>query len=124
MNNLDFSLDPKTSILHVRELGEVTAEGFAGITQVVDAYIEANGDLAGIIIESPSFPGWESFNAFLSHFRFVRDYHLHVRKIGIVTDSAMGGVAEYFAAFFISAEIRHFPSSDPAAAERWILTQS
>lgn len=124
MNNLDFSLDPNTSVLHVRPMGKFTADGFARMTHVVESHIEANGDLAGIIIETPSFPGWDSFKAFLSHFRFVRDHHLHVRKIGVVTDSAMGGVVEYLAALFVSAEIRHFPNSDAAAAERWILIES
>jgi len=56
----------------------------------------------------------------VAHFRFVRDYHKRIKKIGLVTDSAMGNVAENLAAHFESAEIRHFPAGEREAATQWI----
>ena len=57
------------------------------LAKTVDAHIEEKGDLAGLIIEVASFPGWESLGAMASHFRFVRDHHKHIKKVGVVTDS-------------------------------------
>jgi hypothetical protein len=56
-----------------------------------------------------------------AHFRFVRDHHRKVNKIGLVTDSKMGDVAEHLASHFVAAEIRHFPAGKAQAAREWIL---
>lgn len=55
-----------------------------------------------------------------AHFKFVRDHHRHIRKIAVVTDSAMGNVAEKLASHFVSAAIRHFPAGQAEAAAEWI----
>ena len=91
---------------------------------VVDAHIEQKGDLAGLIIEVTAFPGWESLGAMASHFRFVRDHHMHIKKIGVVTDSPMGTVAEHLASHFVAAEIRHFPAGEIEAARQWVMNQT
>jgi hypothetical protein len=101
------------------------AEGdFVTLARAVDPHIEATGGLAGLIIETPTFPGWEGLGALVAHFRFVRDHHKHVRKVALVTDSALGNVAERLASHFVSAEIRHFPSGGIEAAKQWVLTGS
>jgi len=58
-----------------------------------------------------------------AHFRFVRDHHKHIKKIGPVTDSPVGRVAERLASHFVSAEIRHFPAGQIEAARQWISSQ-
>jgi hypothetical protein len=52
----------------------------------------------------------------------VRDHHRHIRRIGLVTDSAMGDVAPRLASHFVSAEIRHFPAGSLEAAKQWIAS--
>ena len=74
----------------------------------------------GLIVEAPTFPGWETFGAMAQHFRFVRDHHRRIKKVGIVTDSVIGEVAEKLAAHFIAAEIRHFPAGQLEAARQWV----
>ena len=59
----------------------------------------------------------------VGHLQFVRDHHKHIKKIGLVTDSALGNVAEHLASHFVSAEIRHFSVGELAAAKRWIMNQ-
>jgi hypothetical protein len=56
----------------------------------------------------------------VSHVRFVRSHHQRVGKMAIVTDSALGDVAERLASHFVAAEIKHFPSGHADAAKRWI----
>ena len=58
-----------------------------------------------------------------AHFRFVRDHHKQVKRVALVTDSALGTVAENLASHFVSAEIKRFRSGDLEAARQWILNR-
>ena len=71
----------------------------------------------------PRFPGWQSLGAMAAHFRFVRDHQKHIKRIALVTASAMGNVAEHLASHFVSAEIKHFPAGEAEAATHWIVNQ-
>jgi hypothetical protein len=117
---IDYTLDTTHAILHVRPKSALEQDDFDQLAQAVDPYLGESGELAGLIIEAPQFPGWDSLGAMAAHFRFVRDHHKRIRKIGLVTDSALGNVAEHLASHFVSAEIRHFPAGALDAAEQWI----
>jgi hypothetical protein len=121
---IEHELDTAHSILHLRPKSALAAEDFAKLAGIVDPHIEATGDLAGIVIETPSFPGWEGIGAMAAHLRFVRDHHRRVRKVAVVTDSALGSVAEHLASHFVSAEIKRFPAGGAEAAKQWILSGS
>jgi hypothetical protein len=118
---IEHAIDTAHSILYVRPKSALTQGDFVQLAKTVDPYIEETGDLAGLIIEAPTFPGWESLGAMIGHFRFVRDHHQHIKKIGLVTDSALGNVAQYLASHFVSAEIRHFSARELEAAKHWIM---
>jgi hypothetical protein len=118
---IEHTLDTARSILYVRPKAPLTQTDFVKLAEAVDPHIETVGDLAGLIIQAPAFPGWEGLGAMVAHLRFVRDHHRRIRKIGLVTDSALGDVAEHLASHFVSAEIRHFSAGELAAAERWVM---
>jgi hypothetical protein len=119
---IEHNLDTADSILYLRPKSALSADDFAKLASTVDPHIEASGDLAGIVIETPSFPGWEGLGAMAAHLRFVRDHHRRVRRVAVVTDSALGKVAEQLASHFVSAEIKRFPSGETEAAKQWILS--
>ena len=121
---IDYSLDAAKSILCVRPKTALAADDFMKLAGVVDPHVEATGDLAGLVIETPGFPGWDGLGAIIAHLRFVRDHHKRIRKVGVVTDSALGDVAERLANHFVSAEIKHFPSGQVGAAEQWVLSNA
>ena len=121
---IEHSLDAAHSILYVRPQSALAKDDFVRLTKTVDPYIEATGDLAGLIIEIRAFPGWDSLGAMAAHFRFVRDHHKHIRKIAVVTDAALGNIAEKLASHFVSATIRRFPAGEVEAARQWILNQA
>jgi hypothetical protein len=116
---IEHTLDTRHSILYVRPTSRLEQNDFVQLAKTVDPYLEEHGDLSGLIIEVTSFPGWESLGAMASHFRFVRDHHKHIKRVGLVTDSPLGDVAERLASHFVAAEIRHFPAGERDAAERW-----
>ena len=93
----------------------------AELTEQLDQ-LQSRTDLAGLIIETPTFPGWKSLRAMVHHFRFVRGHHRHIKKVALVTDSALGNVAEHLASHFVAAEIRHFPAGQLEAATQWIAS--
>ena len=121
---IEHSLDTAHSILYVMPQSPLEQSDFVELAKTVDPYIEQTGDLAGLIIQAPKFPGWESLGAMAAHIRFVRDHHKHIKKVGLVTDSVVGNVAEHLASHFVSAEVRHFPAGELGAAKQWIIEQS
>ncbi len=118
---IEYDLDAKNSIVHVQPISALEQDDFVKLAKAVDPQIEANGDLAGLILDLSTFPGWESFGAMVTHFRFVRDHQKHVKKIAVVTDSHLGDLAEHLASHFVSAEIKHFPAGQTDAARQWIM---
>jgi hypothetical protein len=121
---IEYDLDKEHAILLVRPQSALDKEDFAELAKAVDPQIEANGDLAGLIINAPSFPGWDSFGAMVTHFRFVRDHHKHIKKVAVVTDSHLGDVAEHLGSHFVSAKIQHFPAEQLEQARQWIIDGS
>ena len=121
---LECSLDKENAIVVVRPESALDKNDFIELGKVVDPQIEATGDLAGLIIDAPKFPGWDSFGALVTHIRFVHDHHKHVKKIAVVTDSHLGDFAAHLAAHFVSAEIHQFPSGSVEQARRWITDGS
>jgi SpoIIAA-like len=107
-------------ILVLKPEGALRAEDFAALASVVDPYIDAHGGLKGLLIEAPSFPGWENFAGLVSHMRFVRDHHRLIRRIAVVSDSTLLAFAPKLANHFVSAEVRAFAGAERAAALAWI----
>jgi hypothetical protein len=118
---IEYTLDKTNAILHIQPKASLEQADFEQLAKAVDPFIAGTGDLAGLIVETPAFPGWSSFGAFAAHLRFVKDHHKHIKKIALVTDSALGNVAENLVTHFISAEIKQFPASELNAAKQWIL---
>lgn len=118
---IEYHLDEENAILHIQPRSSLEKEDFEELVRTVDPFIAGTGDLAGIIVETPAFPGWDSPGAMTAHLRFVRDHHRHIRKVALVTDSFLGTVAGSFASHFVAAEIKHFPASDFQGARQWIL---
>lgn len=121
---IEYDLDTEHSILHVQPKSALEQDDFAKLAAAVDPHIEAAGDLAGLIIEAPKFPGWENFGAMLNQFRFIRDHQKHIKKVAVVTDSHIGDVAEHITSHFVSAEVKHFPGGQVQTARQWILDGS
>lgn len=121
---IDYELDAEHSILWLRPRSALEAGDFAQLAAAVDPHIETAGGLAGLVVEAPAFPGWDSFAALAAHLRFVREHHRHIRKVALVTDSPLGDVAERLASHFVAAQIRHFAAGDSDAAQRWILASN
>ena len=117
---IQYELLRERGILILKPEGALRAEDFTALAGTVDPYIEQHGELAGLVVDAPSFPGWENFAALLSHLRFVRDHHRRIRRIAVVSDSTLLAAGPKIASHFVSAEVRSFDTAGRAAALAWI----
>jgi hypothetical protein len=65
---IEYTLDTECSILHVQPKSAIEQDDFEKLANAVDPHIEATGGLAGLIIETPSFPGWKSLGQWSTSF--------------------------------------------------------
>ena len=107
-------------IVVVEPVSALSAEDFQALGESVDQYLEQHLVIQGLLIHARSFPGWESLAGLTSHIKFVRGHHKKIRRVALVTDTALGSLAQALAKHFVSAEIRHFPYSELREAMEWL----
>jgi hypothetical protein len=117
---IEFELLRDKSILVVKPKGPLEAGDFLQLASTVDPFILQTGELKGLMIEAPSFPGWDSFAGLIQHLRFVRDHHRQIRRVAAVTDSAFLKILPRIAEHFAQPEIRVFDAADRATALAWL----
>ena len=111
-------------VLVITPKGSLKTADFEKLAQEVDPYIEEEGKLNGLMIYVESFPGWDSFAAFLSHMKFVKGHHKNIGKVAAVTDSGFLSILPRVASHFVEAEVRHFPYKEKEAALDWLKSGS
>lgn len=107
-------------ILVLSPEGELEAGDFAAVARVIDPYIAEHGKLAGLLIDAPSFPGWDSFGALVEHIKFVRDHHRKIGRVAAVSDSSFLKVAPRIASHFAQPEIKSFAAHEKPRALAWL----
>jgi hypothetical protein len=117
---VSFELLSDRGILVVRPQEALEVDDFRRLAQAADSYIAEHGALSGLLIDAPSFPGWESFAALIEHLKFVRDHHRKIHRVAAVTDSAFLKVAPKIAVHFAQPEIKVFAGDERARALAWL----
>ncbi len=112
-------LVPQTGVLVVDISRPLRAQDFDALAFTADHWIEAHGDLPGLVIHTRAFPGWENLPALVRHLRFVRDHHRKVKRIALAADTKLASLAPKLAEHFIAAEIRTFAYDDVEGAIAW-----
>ena len=117
---IKYELREDDGILIVSPEGPLAAADFEALAGEVDPYIEANGKLTGLMIHTPSFPGWQDLQALTGHFKFVRDHHRKILRVAAVTDDGFLKIMPAIVDHFVNAEVRHFAFGDKDKALEWI----
>lgn len=94
-------------------------QDFDALALTADAWIEAHGQLRGLVLHAREFPGWETAGSFLRHVQFVRDHHRKVLRIALATDSKLASLAPRLAEHFVEAEIGRFDYDELDRAIAW-----
>jgi len=116
---IEFQIED-TGIVLIEPISSLTSDDFRRLSEAVDARLEEQPAIRGMLIHSKEFPGWENFASLVAHIRFVRDHHAKIERVALVTDSSMGSMIEMLTKHFVSAQVRHFPYADLEVAKDWI----
>ncbi|TSA30283.1 MAG: STAS/SEC14 domain-containing protein [Verrucomicrobiaceae bacterium] len=117
---IHFEFHREQGILCISPQGPLQSADFQTLASAVDPFIETEGDLKGLLIDAPAFPGWQSFGDMISHFQFVKNHIRHIRKVAVVSDSNFLSVMPRFVGHFIHAEVKHFGGRDKEQAMTWL----
>jgi stage II sporulation SpoAA-like protein len=115
-----FELMKDAGILVVEPRAALSADDFRAVSRAIDPYIEEHGKLSGLLVDAPSFPGWDSFGALIQHLKFVRDHHRKIDRVAIVTDNEVLKIGPRIAEHFAHPEFRVFPAAERAQALVWL----
>jgi hypothetical protein len=115
-------LDQTDGILVMSPQGALAANDFEALRAEVDPFIERTGGLRGLMIDARSFPGWDGFSGLTAHLRFVRDHHRLIRRVAVVSGSALLSHLPQLASHFVAAEVRNFSEAERAEALAWLRT--
>lgn len=110
-------------ILIITPEGPLQQSDFETLAEIVDPFIETQGELHGLLIYTEKFPGWSDFAALLAHMKFVKDHHQHVAKIAAVTDSGFLTIMPSIVGHFVHAQVRHFVYGDKQRALEWLQSK-
>ena len=119
---IHFELLRDKGILIVTPQGPLEKADFELVGQEVDPFIAAKGKLTGLMIYASSFPGWNSFEALLSHLKFVGEHQRNIERVAAVTDSGFLAIMPSIVAHFVRAEVKHFGFDEKARALAWLET--
>ena len=111
-------------IIIVEPTGPLEQADFEKLAKEIDTHCEDSSRLAGLIIHTKLFPGWDNFNAFLQHMKFVKEHHNTIQHIAIVTNSILGTIGPAIANIFVSAQVKHFKYDNINKAKQWIKKES
>jgi hypothetical protein len=119
---IDVELLPDKGILIITPQGALSADDFHKVAAVADPYISEKGQLTGLMIRAPSFPGWDSFASLIEHLKFVRDHHRKIVRVAAVTDSGFVRIARAVAQHLAQPDIRQFSYDQEVRAIAWLET--
>jgi hypothetical protein len=95
-------------VLVVEPTAPLRGQDFKALGATADAWIEAHGELHGIVVHAREFPGWENLAGLLSHLRFVRDHHRKIGRVALAVDGRLATLAPRIAEHFVKAELKSF----------------
>ena len=84
-------------VLVVQPESPITREDVAMLMRTADEYLAGHPKIAGVTVETRTFPGFASVGAFADYASFIANHHAHVRRVALVTNSALAPVAEFMA---------------------------
>lgn len=117
---LEFELLEDQRILVLEPHDELEANDFERVAREIDPFIDRVGSLAGLVVVTEEFPGWDDFAAFTAHFRFVREHHRKIRRVALVTNSRFLSALPRLAGLFVDAEVKQFSPNQRAMALEWV----
>ncbi len=95
-------------VIVVEVKAPLSAQDFDALALTANTWIEAHGDLRGIVIHASEFPGWQDLSGFFRHMRFVRNHHRKIARVALAAEGKLASLAPRIAEHFVEAQIKSF----------------
>jgi len=110
---------PDSGVMVIELKQALRAQDFDALAATADMWIEAHGDLQGLVIHAREFPGWQNLAGLVGHVRFVRDHHQKIKRIALVADTKIASLAPRLAEHFVASEIKAFDYAELDRGIEW-----
>ncbi len=122
---VEIEIDEAKGVATLRpKAGQSLAENdIANLKGMIDSYLADHDAMQGLVVVADYFPGWDSFDTFLSHLKLVRAHEKEIDKIAIVSDNGLLHAMPSVADHFVKAKIRNFAEAELAQAQDWAATK-
>ncbi len=87
---------------------------------LVDEIIAEQGQVSGVLIDATGFDGWDGLPSLLSHLKFVKHHHKHIRKVALVGNKTWQSLGPKVAGLFLDALPKYFPEEQMTQARDWL----
>jgi hypothetical protein len=121
-NELFCQFDEENGVLLLDIKNPLTTEDFETISEIIDPYYEAHGELKGVIIHAKKFPYWTDPYNRSEYFSFAQNNHFKFQKAAM----SMGGffikIVIRVARGRVHPQVKLFGYNKIEQAQHWILS--
>ncbi len=109
--------DPGVVVVSVEK--PLRVQDFEEVARTVDAVVDSQGQLTGLVVHTRRFPGWQNVAGLVGHIRFVLAHRAKVRRLAIATDSKIATLAPWLERVARGPRVRGFSYGALETAIRW-----
>ena len=110
---------PEDGVVVVEIKQALHAYDFDPVVLTVDTWLEAEGELRGLVMQAHDFRGWENVGNFFRHLRFVKHRHQQLGRVALAADGSVRTLAAALGEHFVNAEVRNLRFDEIDAAVAW-----
>lgn len=119
---LRFEWLDERNILIVTADGPLVEADFAKFAEQIETNSPSQNRPMRLMIRAETFPGWESFEAFVAHLKFISAHHQQIERIAIVTDSEFLKIMPHIAGLLVHPKIKQFGVGQTDEGLAWLET--
>ncbi len=116
---ISFRLLPECEVLLVEPTAGASGEDFARVREVADEWLEADGEVRGLVIHADDLSAWTRPGTVLGHWRLIRDHHRELDRVAVAVGGSAGALVSAAGEHFSHADVRHFAPDQRARAISW-----
>jgi len=121
-NGLFCQFDEHHGVLLLDVKSPFTKDDFATISNIIDPYFAANGELRGVIVNSKKFPYWSSAENRREYMDFAGNNHHKFKRAAFSMGGFFAKIVTRIARGRVHPELKLFKYGKIEDAQDWILS--
>lgn len=107
------------SVLVLEPEQDLRDADFEALVAAVGVWLDARGELPGVVIHARVLPGWHELGCVVRHVRFVRGHRNRIHRVALATNTPLLGAGIRIAELLVAAEVKQFVHDALDRAVRW-----